>query len=78
MGERKTDHAGYDDPFGTKIDLVIGEGLSGEQPVPNLIGMTWGEVKLLLDSLSLTSNPIWEGTITDSSTAIITCSNPKP
>jgi hypothetical protein len=64
-------------PFGTKIDLVIGEGLSGEQPVPNLIGMTWGEVKLLLDSLSLTSNPIWEGTITDSSTAIIYMQQPE-
>ncbi len=64
-------------PFGTKINLVIGEGLSGEQPVPNLIGMTWADAKLLLDSLSLTSNVIWEGPVADSNTAIIYMQQPE-
>lgn len=64
-------------PFGTKINLVIGEGLSGEQPVPNLIGMTWADAKLLLDSLSLTSNVIWEGPLADSNTAIIYMQQPE-
>ncbi len=64
-------------PFGTKINLVIGEGLSGKQPVPNLIGMTWADAKLLLDSLSLTSNVIWEGSFTDSNSAIIYMQQPE-
>lgn len=64
-------------PFGTRIDLVVGEGLSGEQEVPNLIGMNWSVAKVLLDSLSLTSNPVWEGTITDSNSAVVYMQQPE-
>ncbi len=64
-------------PFGTKINLVIGEGLSGEQPVPNLIGMSWGEAKMLLDSYSLIANAVWEGEITDSNAAIVYTQQPE-
>ncbi|MBK7764205.1 MAG: PASTA domain-containing protein [Bacteroidetes bacterium] len=64
-------------PFGTHIDLVVGEGLSGEIEVPNLIGLSWSETKTLLDSLALTANPIWEGAITDSNSAIIYMQQPE-
>jgi len=64
-------------PFGTRIDLVVGEGLSGEQEVPNLIGMNWIVAKTLLDSLMLTTNAIWEGKITDSASAIIYMQQPE-
>lgn len=64
-------------PFGTRIDLVVGEGLSGEIDVPNLIGLSWAETKSLLDSLSLSANPIWEGAITDSNSAIIYMQQPE-
>ena len=64
-------------PFGTRIDLVVGEGLSGEQEVPNLIGMNWSVAHALLDSLMLTSNAIWEGKITDSGSAIIYMQQPE-
>jgi beta-lactam-binding protein with PASTA domain len=64
-------------PFGTRIDLVIGEGLSTTLDVPNLIGKTWGEVKEIVDSFMLTPNPIWEGTITDSNSAIVFMQQPE-
>ena len=64
-------------PFGSQIDLVIGEGLSGEQEVPNLIGMSWAEARDLIASLSLTSNTVWEGAISDSNSAIIYMQQPE-
>lgn len=64
-------------PFGTRIDLVVGEGLSGELDVPNLIGMSWVDVQVLLDSLSLTANTIWEGPITDTPSAIVYMQEPE-
>jgi len=67
----KTIVPGTQVPFGTRIDLVVGEGLSGEIEVPNLVGMTWENTRALLDSLQLTANPIWEGSISDSNTAIV-------
>jgi eukaryotic-like serine/threonine-protein kinase len=70
-------NAGTKIPFGTKIDLVIGEGLSGETEVPNLIGMHWADVQVLLDSMQLTANAIWEGDISDSAQAIIYKQEPE-
>lgn len=63
-------------PFGSKISLVVGEGLYGEVNVPNLIGMSWGEAKALIKSLELTSNVMWEGAITDSASAIVFMQQP--
>lgn len=65
-------------PVGSKIDLVIAEGFSGVIDVPNLVGLSWQEVSVLLDSLVLTPNAVWEGTITDSATAIIYSQSPEP
>jgi beta-lactam-binding protein with PASTA domain len=64
-------------PIGSRIDLVIGEGLSEQIEVPNIIGMTWNEAKSLLDSKMLSINAIWEGEITDSAFAIIYNQQPE-
>ncbi len=64
-------------PYGSKIDLVIGEGLSDMLDVPNLIGMTWYEAKQMIESLSLNYNILWEGTISDSMGAIVYKQTPE-
>lgn len=64
-------------PFGSKISLVVGEGLYGEVEVPNLIGKSWKEAKDLIKSLELTANVMWEGTIDDSATAVIFMQQPE-
>jgi hypothetical protein len=64
-------------PIGSRIDLVIGEGLSDQIDVPNIIGMSWNEAKALLDSKMLSINAIWEGEITDSAFAIIYNQQPE-
>jgi eukaryotic-like serine/threonine-protein kinase len=64
-------------PVGSKIDLVIAEGFSGAVDVPNLIGMTWKEVSGILDSLVITPNVVWEGSITDSNNAIVYAQSPE-
>lgn len=58
-------------PVGSRIDLVIAEGFSGQVEVPNLIGMTWMNAKQILDSLFIAPNALWEGQITDSMNAIV-------
>lgn len=63
-------------PIGSKIDLVIAEGFSGAIDVPNLVGLSWQEASTILDSLILTPNAIWEGEISDSSSAIIYAQTP--
>jgi Flp pilus assembly secretin CpaC len=69
--------AGTPVPFGSKITLVVGEGLYGEVNVPNLIGMSWTEAKNLIKSLELTSNVMWEGVIDDTATAVIYMQQPE-
>jgi len=64
-------------PFGSKITLVVGEGLYGEVDVPNLIGMSWKEAKTLIKSLELTTNIMWEGVIDDTATAVIYMQQPE-
>ncbi|MBL7764493.1 MAG: PASTA domain-containing protein [Chitinophagaceae bacterium] len=64
-------------PYGTKIDLVVGEGLSDMMDVPNLIGMSWNEAKATIESLSLTANVLWDGAITDSGFAIVYMQSPE-
>jgi eukaryotic-like serine/threonine-protein kinase len=64
-------------PIGSQIDLVIGEGLSDMQDVPNFIGMTWQDARAFLQSHNLIANPVFEGSITDSNTAIIFSQQPE-
>lgn len=59
-------------PFGSKIDLVVGEGLADyEVDVPNLIGKTWREAKGIIQQAGLFQAVVWEGTIDDSLNAIV-------
>lgn len=64
-------------PYGSKIDLVIGEGLSEEKEVPNLIGTTYADAKATLESLGVTLNVLWDGTISDSFSAIVYQQTPE-
>lgn len=64
-------------PYGSKIDLVVGDVLSEEKEVPNLIGYTWKDASAVITSLGLTANPIWEGTITDTANAIVFQQTPE-
>lgn len=64
-------------PYGSRVTLVIGEGLSDIQDVPNLIGSTWYEAKSTIESLSLNYNILWEGTITDTMNAIVFKQEPE-
>lgn len=64
-------------PYGSRISLVIGEGLSDIQDVPNLIGSTWYQAKEMIESLSLNYNILWEGTITDTMNAIVFKQEPE-
>lgn len=64
-------------PYGSRIDLVVGEGLSDIQDVPNLIGMRWEEAKMTIESLSLSYNVLWEGPIVDSMGAIVYKQEPE-
>ncbi|RYE17536.1 MAG: PASTA domain-containing protein [Sphingobacteriales bacterium] len=63
---------------GSKIDLVIGDGLGNTQfSVPDVIGMTFEEAVANLNGTGLQFTAIWEGTISDSSTAIVYDQMPK-
>lgn len=60
-------------PMGSKIDLVISNGIADEDiPVPNLIGMTYGEAKVLMEGMNLEFGvKIFDHNITDSASAYI-------
>jgi eukaryotic-like serine/threonine-protein kinase len=64
-------------PIGSQIDLVVGEGLSDMQDVPNFIGMTWNDARAFLQSHNLIANPVFEGAILDSNTAIVFAQQPE-
>ena len=60
-------------PWGSKIDMVIGGGLSDSQiPVPSLSGMTYGEAKIILEQDGITLGAIQlDPGITDTLNAFI-------
>lgn len=65
-------------PQGSRIDLVVGDGLGNtEFNVPDVIGMTYEEAIAIINSTGLNFTTIWEGPITDSATAIIFDQSPK-
>lgn len=70
--------AGSKLPYGSAVDLVIGGGLSNTQiPVPNLIGMTYGEAKAILDADFIGIGAIISSeTIVDTTNAFIVKQNP--
>jgi beta-lactam-binding protein with PASTA domain len=66
-------------PQGSRINLVIGEGLGNIQvPMPDVIGQAYLEAINVLAGTGLQYYVIWEGPISDSATAIVYNQNPKP
>lgn len=72
--------AGQSLPVGSRIDLVLGDGRgNGEVEIPQLIGLTLGEAKFSLKGSMLSLGTVlYEGAITDSTTAVITKQDPMP
>lgn len=65
-------------PKGTKVDLVLGDGLSvGRIPIPNLIEMTFLEAKIALKGYELNlGSVVKEGEIEDLDSAIVYSQQP--
>lgn len=65
-------------PQGSKITLVIGDGLGNvEFDVPDVVGMTYPEAIAVLNASGLQFIDVWEGRITDSQTAVIYAQFPE-
>ncbi len=65
-------------PQGSRINLVIGDGLGQtEMNVPDLIGQSYYEAMASISAMGLQANAIWEGMITDSASAIVYNQQPK-
>jgi beta-lactam-binding protein with PASTA domain len=56
-------------PQGSRIDLVIGGGLSNELHVPDVIGLTYPEAMAMLNSSGLQFTPIFDADISDTTMA---------
>lgn len=64
-------------PQGSRIDLVIGDGLSSVQMnIPDVVGLTYNEANAMLSGSGLTITALWEGEITDSANAVIYSQTP--
>lgn len=64
--------AGDKVPYGSRIDLVVGEGLADyEVDVPNLVGKTLRDAKEILASAGLFDLILYDGEITDTMNAIV-------
>jgi eukaryotic-like serine/threonine-protein kinase len=70
--------AGQMVPEGSKISLVIGDGLGITQfNVPDVTGMSYDEAITYLTGSGLQYTAVWEGSITDSSTAVVYAQSPS-
>lgn len=66
-------------PQGSKISLVIGDGLGNtEFNVPDVIGMSYAEGMALLSANGLQPIPSFDSDVTDSAAAIIYNQSPSP
>lgn len=66
-------------PQGSRISLVIGDGLGNvDMNVPDVIGMSAEEGINILSGNGLTPTVIWDEPITDSASAIIYIQTPSP
>ncbi|NML20987.1 PASTA domain-containing protein [Pseudoflavitalea sp. G-6-1-2] len=66
-------------PMGSTISLVLGSGLgTNEFGVPDLVGMTYSEAKVLLESLHLTIGiPVADASVRDTANAYIYRQSPE-
>lgn len=59
-------------PYGSRIDLVVGEGLADYQvDVPNLIGKSWRDARDILTRAGLFNLLVYDGKIDDTMRAIV-------
>ena len=66
-------------PQGSRIDLVIGDGLGNtEMDVPDVIGMNPDEAVAMLSGLGLQHTIVWDGFVQDSSAALVYLTSPSP
>lgn len=64
-------------PQGSKISLVIGDGLGNKSiNVPDLSGMSYPEAVAILSGSNLNYTVVFDGTISDSTTAVIYTQQP--
>jgi eukaryotic-like serine/threonine-protein kinase len=64
---------------GSKVSLVIGDGLGNKEiNVPDLTGMTYPEAMAILSGSNLNYSAVFDGMISDSSTAVIYMQVPEP
>lgn len=65
-------------PQGSRIDLIIGDGLGNtELSVPDVVGMTYEEAVSMLSGNGLNITAIWDGDITDSALAVVYIQSPS-
>lgn len=65
-------------PQGSKIDLVIGDGLGNKEiNVPDLTGMTYPEAIAMLSGSNLQYTASFDGPITDTTTAVVYLQQPE-
>jgi len=65
-------------PQGSRITLVIGDGLGNKQiNVPDLTGMTYPEAIAILSGSNLNYAAVFDGLITDTTTAVIYLQQPE-
>lgn len=63
--------------WGSGITLIIGSGLENEDmPVPELLGLTFSEAKMQLDSVGITLIPVPDLSVRDTLSAFIYKQNP--
>lgn len=66
-------------PQGSRISLVIGDGLSNTQiNMPDVIGMVYPEAIAIMSGTGLQYVPVFEGAITDTATAMVYKQLPAP
>lgn len=66
-------------PQGSRISLVIGDGLGNKEiNVPDLGGMTYPEAMAILSGSNLNYSAVFDGSISDTSTAVIYMQVPEP
>jgi eukaryotic-like serine/threonine-protein kinase len=71
-------NSGTNIPVGSRIDLIVGAGLSDSMmPVPDLVGKSFAEVRSLLDASGILYNVVWDGSISDSNVAVIYNQQPE-
>lgn len=59
-------------PWGSRIDLVVGKGLDGELiPVPDLVGLTYADARVLLDSSGVGISLVVDPDVKDTANAFI-------